>query len=226
MTTICDDLIAKVRIPFHQTRTLLSPQRWARDRTDTNTVGQRHGSPTNHPTVTLICVKPPVICLKNMKLIIQTIVTAQGLVIAPVTNEIVNQTKKLVITVAIEAGTQVGVLQGILWTKHQKAIAPATVWEASLPCSDKALLQVNKRSQRMTFSSIYPASFPSANKTPQNCASLVLSQLSFPNHHLPVLVARSLDLLLSPLNLRFSNAFNSGQWPFIYAYFMCLKVKL
>ena len=78
----------------------------------------------------------------------------------------------------------------------------------------------------MTFSSIYPASFPSANKTPQNCASLVLSQLSFPNHHLPVLVARSLDLLLSPLNLRFSNAFNSGQWPFIYAYFMCLKVKL
>lgn len=139
-------------------------------------MGQRHGSPTNHPTVTLICVKPPVICLKNMKLIIQTIVTAQGLVIAPVTNEIVNQTKKLVITVAIEAGTQVGVLQGILWTKHQKAIAAATVWEASLPCSDKALLQ--------------------------NCASLVLSRLSFPNHHLPVLAARSLDLLLSPLNLR------------------------
>jgi len=117
-----------------------------------------------------------------MKLIIQTTVTitAQGLVIAPVTNDTVIQTRGAQVikmcTVTIGAGTQVEVPPETLWTKPVRTIAAEVVGRASLPCSDRALSQ--------------------------SCASLVLSPLSFLNRSLPVLAGHSLALPLSHLNLR------------------------
>ena len=122
--------------------------RWGRDRIGTSKAGHCHVSPQNLQPVTLICVKPPVNCVINMKLIIQTTVTitAQGLVIAPVTNDTVIQTRGAQVikmcTVTIGAGTQVEVPPETLWTKPVRTIAAEVVGRASLPCSDRALSQV------------------------------------------------------------------------------------
>ena len=122
--------------------------RWGRDRIGTSTVGQCHGSPQNLQPVTLIYVKPPVNSVINMKLIIQTTVTiaAQGLVIAPVTNDTVIQTRGAQVikmcTVTIGAGTQVEGPQETLWIKLVRTIAAEVVGRASLACSDRALSQV------------------------------------------------------------------------------------
>ena len=111
-------------------------------------MGQCHGSPQNLQPVTLICVKPPVNSVINMKLIIQTTVTiaAQGLVIAPVTNDTVIQTRGAQVikmcTVTIGAGTQVEGPQETLWIKLVRTIAAEVVGRASLACSDRALSQV------------------------------------------------------------------------------------
>lgn len=130
--------------------------------------------------MTLTCVKPPVICVINKKLIIRTIVTisAQGHVIAPVTNDTQIREAQVIklCTGTIGAGTQVEVPLEILWTKLARTIAAAAVGEASLPCSDKALSQ--------------------------SCASLVLSLPSFLNRLLPVLEGHSRGLHLSHLNPR------------------------
>jgi len=149
-----------------------------------STAGQCHDSPQNLQPVTLICVKPRVNCVINMKLIIiQTTVTiaAQGPVIAPVTNDTVIQTRGAQVikmcTMTIGAGSQVEVPQEILWTKLVvTTIVAVAVGRVSLPCNDRALSQ--------------------------SCASLVLSRPSFLNRHLPVLADPSLALPLYHLNLR------------------------
>ena len=98
--------------------------------------------------MTLICEKPPVICVINMKLIIQTNVTiaAQGRVIAPVTNDIVTQTRGAQVikmcTVTIGAESQVEAPRETLWTKLVRTVTAVVVGEGSLPYSDRALSQV------------------------------------------------------------------------------------
>ena len=180
--------------------------RWGRDRIGTNKAGHRHGSPPNLLPVTLTCVKPPVICVINKKLIIQIIVTiaAQGHVIAPVTNDTVTQIRESLViklcTGTIGAGTQVKVPLEILWTKLARTIAAAAVGEESLPCSDKALLQVRAflcwviNPMDGALCTLIP---------PQSCASLVLSLPSFLNRHLPALAGPSQDLPSSHLNPRY-----------------------
>jgi len=132
--------------------------------------------------VTLICVKPRVNCVINMKLIIQTTVTiaAKGPVIAPVTNDTAIQTRGAQVikmcTMTIGAGSQAEV-QEILWTKLvARTIVAVVVGRVSLPCNDRELSQ--------------------------SCASLVLSLPSFLNRHLPVLADPSLVLPLYHRNLR------------------------
>lgn len=187
--------------PSHQL--LLLSSRWGRDRTGTNKAGQCHGSPPNLLPVTLTCVKPPVICVINKKLIIRTIVTisAQGHVIAPVTNDTQIREAQVIklCTGTIGAGTQVEVPLEILWTKLARTIAAAAVGEASLPCSDKALSQV--RAFLCRVKNPMGGALCTLNP-PQSCASLVLSLPSFLNRLLPVLEGHSRGLHLSHLNPR------------------------
>ena len=88
------------------------------------------------------------ICVINMKLIIQTNVTiaAQGCVIAPVTNDIVTQTRGAQVikmcTMTIGAESQVEAPREILWTKLVRTVTTVIVGEGSLLYSDRALSQV------------------------------------------------------------------------------------